>query len=70
MHRCRFGRVVPQTNAAFWQAKRQGNRDRDRRTLRKLRAMGWRVLVVWECQLRRPDRLTQTLTRFLCQSIS
>ncbi len=33
--------------------------DRDRR------ALGWKVLIVWECHLRRPDRLLQTLTRFL-----
>ena len=40
MHRCRYGRVVPKTNAEFWQAKRQGNMDRDRRNRRALRADG------------------------------
>jgi DNA mismatch endonuclease, patch repair protein len=65
-----LSRFVPHTNAAFWQAKRNGNRDRDRRTLRKLRTMGFKVLVVWECQLRDPDRLSQILFRFLCNLIS
>jgi DNA mismatch endonuclease (patch repair protein) len=63
MHRCRYGRVVPRTNAAFWQAKRS-NRDRDRRTLRKLRAMGWKVLIVWECQLRDLARLSMRVCSF------
>lgn len=67
MHRCKRGQSKPRTNAAFWQAKRTGNHDRDRRTLRKLRAKGWKVLVIWECQLRCPDRLSQTLTRFLSE---
>lgn len=65
MHRCRYGQVVPRTNAAFWQAKRTGNRDRDRRTVRKLRALGWKVLIVWECQLRNPAKLLHALNRFL-----
>jgi DNA mismatch endonuclease (patch repair protein) len=47
MHRCRFGRVKPATNAAFWQKKRQANADRDKKNLRKLRRLGWKVLVVW-----------------------
>jgi DNA mismatch endonuclease, patch repair protein len=70
LHRCRYGRVVPRTNAAFWQVKRNGNRDRDRRTLRKLRAMDWQVLVVWECQIRDTLRLSQMLSRFLSQTKS
>ena len=51
-HRCRYGSVVPATRAEFWAAKRQGNVDRDRRSARALRRLGWRVLVVWECEVR------------------
>ncbi|MEQ9410518.1 MAG: very short patch repair endonuclease [Fuerstiella sp.] len=54
-HRCRYGRVTPKTNAAFWAAKRQGNVTRDRRNLRQLRAAGWDVLVIWECWTRFPE---------------
>jgi len=42
----------PRTNIAFWRAKVAGNRARDRRSVRKLRAMGYHVIVVWECDLR------------------
>lgn len=56
MHRCRYGRVVPKTNAEFWQAKRTGTVERDRNNRRALRADGWRVLTVWECWTRDPER--------------
>lgn len=49
MHRCRYGRVIPATNTEFWQTKRQGNVERDRRQRRKLKNDGWSVLTVWEC---------------------
>jgi DNA mismatch endonuclease (patch repair protein) len=65
MHKCRFGSVVPKTNADFWQTKRQGNVERDRRTLSALRRAGWRVLVVWECETKDSARLTKKLCRFL-----
>ena len=66
MHRCRYGRVVPKTNAEFWQNKRQGNVDRDRRNLRAMRNSGWQVLVIWECWTREPEqRVIPRLLDFL-----
>lgn len=57
MHKCRYGRVVPATNAEFWCTKRNGNTARDRRNVRQLRSLGWHVLTVWECQTRNADKL-------------
>jgi DNA mismatch endonuclease (patch repair protein) len=51
LHDCPLGRVRPSTNADFWQNKRQGNAERDGRKLAALRAAGWRVRVVWECDI-------------------
>jgi DNA mismatch endonuclease, patch repair protein len=65
MHKCRFGSVVPKTNTDFWRTKRQGNVERDRRTLNALRRAGWRVLVVWECQTQDLARVREILRRFL-----
>lgn len=65
MHRCRYGRVVPKTNATFWQQKRDGNRQRDRRSVAAMRRMGWEVLVVWECWLRDLDLVRQRLLSFI-----
>ncbi|MFK7817872.1 MAG: very short patch repair endonuclease [Planctomycetaceae bacterium] len=65
MHRCRYGRVVPKTNTEFWQNKRLGNVERDRRNLRRLRRDGWRVMVVWECWTRDEPKLIARLQKFL-----
>jgi DNA mismatch endonuclease (patch repair protein) len=52
MHqRCRFAKM-PATRPEFWKAKLEDNVERDRRAVEKLRAMGWRVLCVWECATR------------------
>lgn len=47
---CRFA-VLPKTNAVFWQTKLEGNQVRDRRNVSRLRRAGWRVLIIWECDL-------------------
>ncbi len=51
-HRCKYGLVVPATRAGFWAAKRSGNVARDRRHAAALRRLGWRVVVVGECEVR------------------
>src|SRR5688572_14095516 len=65
MHKCRYGRVVPATNATFWQTKRLSNVERDRRNLRTLRREGWNVMIVWECETRKPIALQNRLEKFL-----
>ena len=65
MHACKRGRSTPATNAAFWRAKRERTRTRDRRTLAALRRAGWRVLVVWECRMRDARTLEAGLRKFL-----
>jgi len=52
MHQgCRFAKM-PATRPEFWKAKLEANVERDRRAVEKLRALGWRVLCVWECSTR------------------
>src|SRR6267378_3247979 len=65
MHRCRLGRVIPATNAQFWQSKRTGNVQRDKRNARKLKADGWRVISVWESWTKQPDELNKRLASLL-----
>lgn len=43
--------VEPKTNVEFWRAKVAVNRERDLCNYRDLEAKGWRVIVVWECEL-------------------
>jgi DNA mismatch endonuclease (patch repair protein) len=65
MHDCRWGRVTPATNTDFWQNKRRGNCDRDVKALEALTAVGWKALVVWECQTKDLNALQYTLQSFL-----
>lgn len=57
---CRYA-TTPGTRPEFWNAKFEANVKRDRKAIRALRAAGWRVLTVWECELRKPDRLASRL---------
>lgn len=60
--RCRFA-YTPKSRVRFWQRKFNANVARDHRVTRALRARGWRVIVVWECQTRDVARLTARLAR-------
>lgn len=50
-HDCPVGARLPKTNTEFWAEKRRRNQDRDLRQQEELRQLGWRTLVVWECQV-------------------
>lgn len=53
-HRCpSCNRPLPKTNTEFWQAKFEHNQERDSRKIAELEKNGWKVLVIWECQLKR-----------------
>ncbi|MGD2131347.1 MAG: very short patch repair endonuclease [Maricaulaceae bacterium] len=63
-HDCARGARMPKANAAYWRAKIARNRARDAASTQALEADGWRVLTVWECELKRddlPDRLSAFL---------
>jgi DNA mismatch endonuclease (patch repair protein) len=55
--------TMPKTRSAFWRAKFEGNVERDRRNVDALENAGWRVLVVWQCELSSPIRLQDRLSR-------
>lgn len=57
---CRYT-TTPKTRLAFWQAKFDANVARDHRNRIALEEMGWRVLVVWECELRDAEALRDRL---------
>lgn len=61
---CRLGRM-PKSRLGYWRAKLEANSRRDARHVRELRQLGWRALVIWECQLVRLGRLAARLERFL-----
>jgi len=56
---------MPASNVSFWTEKFARNVRRDRRVRRRLRALGWRTAVVWECVALHPARLEARLQRIL-----
>ncbi|MCG3174065.1 MAG: Very short patch repair protein [Myxococcota bacterium] len=63
-HDCARGAREPKSNREYWVAKIARNMERDRRVVRELRRQDWKVLVVWECQLRHSRKLEARLNRF------
>lgn len=55
--------TTPKSNTYFWLAKFGSNVRRDRRNAARLRAMGWCVLTVWECEVNKGSRLQKTALR-------
>lgn len=53
-HGCRYAKL-PKSNRAFWLKKFEKNVERDAYAIDALRGLGWRVLIIWECQIR--DRI-------------
>lgn len=64
-HDCRAGVKRAKGNADYWAQKLQRNRARDKLQLASLRRLGWRTLVIWECETRDPDVVASKLLRFL-----
>lgn len=51
-HDCARGARMPKTNVDYWRGKIARNRARDEKHIAELEALGWRPLVIWECELR------------------
>ena len=63
-HDCEAGHM-PKSRKDYWIPKLEGNRRRDAENLKKLKRMGWRVLVVWECETRDLHTLEKRLCDFI-----
>lgn len=64
-HLCARGARMPKANADYWRAKIARNIARDARSLDALAVLGWRALIVWECELKDGVALEKKLRDFL-----
>lgn len=66
-HRCpKCNYSKPKTNAEFWAAKFERNVARDNRKVSELQALGWQILTVWECELKKDlDSVIKTIKKYL-----
>ncbi|SHK14991.1 T/G mismatch-specific endonuclease [Ruegeria lacuscaerulensis ITI-1157] len=67
-HDCRRGARQPKTNPDYWRQKIERNRTRDNTAQEALKAAGWDVLTIWECEVRDPI-LANRIRRFLGDNI-
>ena len=63
--------VIPKSNTSFWLEKIGKNKNRDEQNITALISAGWKVITIWECELKKPvieatlSELLQTLTKSL-----
>jgi len=63
-HGCAKGRL-PKSRLDYWRPKLEQNVNRDRTKIEQLESLGWRSLVVWQCELDALDVLAERLKAFL-----
>lgn len=63
-HGCRYGRL-PKSRLTYWEPKLKANKARDAATQRQLAHAGWKTLVLWQCELKSPDKAFRKASRFL-----
>lgn len=61
--------VMPKSHTEYWNNKIKANVERDCRNYEALKKMGWNVIIVWECELKK-DKKENTLETLYCNIIS
>ncbi len=64
-HSCKKGQSLPETRRVFWRDKFDRTIQRDKDNYKELKRLGWGVLVIWECQLGKIEKLEHRIIRFL-----
>lgn len=54
----------PKSNRSYWQPKLERTKARDLANVQRLEELGYRVLVIWECSSRRPERAAEQIADF------
>lgn len=57
--------TTPKTRREFWQSKFAANKARDAKVQKELRDLGWKYLVIWECEVKDTQNLARELREFL-----
>jgi len=56
---------LPKSRLDFWKPKLEANQARDKKNQLKLKKLGWKILVVWECEIKKSTKLTQKVLHFM-----
>lgn len=66
-HDCARGARMPKANNDYWRAKIIRNQTRDAETEKRLKTLGWSVLTLWECELKKEGELKARVAAFLAE---
>lgn len=66
-HDCKGSVRLPKSKQDYWIPKIERNMTRDAKNIAELKRLGWRVLIVWECETKHPERLTPKLADFFAE---
>lgn len=55
----------PTTNVEFWNKKIDGNIERDKENIKKLKQLGWQTLTIWTCEIKNQEELKNKLISFI-----
>lgn len=58
-------RAMPKTNKSYWQSKLRRNIEKQKTDIKKLKKLGWKVKIIWECEAKNKNKLTKQLKNFL-----
>ena len=61
---CRFA-TTPSSNEEYWQKKFQRNIENDRRHFQELTGLGWKVIIIWECEIKK--KFGETMARVITE---
>ena len=62
--------ALPATNLEFWKDKLQKNKERDKSNILKLKEIGWKVIVIWQCELKNSTVRNNTLEKLIVEIAS
>ncbi len=68
-HGCTKHCIMPKSNKKYWDAKIARNRERDREVAKELKIKGWKVLRIWEHDLKKNPKKTAEKIRKLCTGV-
>lgn len=64
-HDCKKGKSLPSKNGEFWQKKLSDNKARDQQNINDLQELGWKVFIVWECEIKDINSLSPKLLEYM-----
>jgi DNA mismatch endonuclease (patch repair protein) len=64
-HNCKKGHSMPETRRKFWQQKFKRTIERDKQNVKELRKLGWKALIIWECQIKDLEKIKTKIMKFL-----